>query len=343
MPPKNKSNDDYKAFLAALKSGEIGCFYIFHGEERYLLRHCLTGLRDLLCPSGLNGFNYKRYEGKALTIDELSEAIDTLPNFSERTLIEIHDFDIFKANESDKKRLGEILSQLPEYVCIVLIYDALDYKPDRRVKANSAILQYASVVEFSVQEQSLLIKWIAKHFADAGKRISSADAGYLALITGGYMSTLLGEIEKTAAFARDEVITRADIDAVVTPVLDAVVYKMTDAIAKRDHILAMNIMDELLRMKEAPHRLLFSISLTMRQLMAARVCIESKRHVKDLMQMCNLRYDFQAKALMDTARNMNISGCRKAVLHCSQAALELNSTTEQEACLTELILKLALA
>jgi len=343
MPQKSKPNDEYKAFLASLKTGEIGRLYIFHGEERYLLRHSLLKLRELLCPDGINGFNYNRYEGKALTVDKLDDAIDTLPNFAQRTLIEIHDFDIFKCSDTDKKRLGQIFAQLPEYVCVIFIYDVVIYKPDRRVKLNAEILKHADVIEFSVQEHGPLIKWISKHFADAGKRISSADAGYLALITGGYMSALLGEIEKTAAFSRGEVVTRSDIDAVVTPVLDAVVYKMTDAIAKREHISAMKIMDELLRMKEAPHRLLFSISLTMRQIMAARVCIENNRDAKALMKMCGLRYDFQARALMDTARKMNLKDCREAVLSCSKTAFDLNSTTEQEACLTELILKLALA
>ncbi|MCL2366491.1 MAG: DNA polymerase III subunit delta [Oscillospiraceae bacterium] len=341
MPQKNKSNDGYKAFVDALKAETIDCLYILHGEERYLLQHSLTRLRSLLCPNGLNGFNYKRYEGKVLTLDTLDEAIDTLPTFASRTLIEIHDFDIFKCNDADKKRLGRTFSQLPEYVCVLFVYNAVDYKPDRRVKTNTEILKYANVVEFPVQEQGALTKWIAKHFADAGKRISSDNARYLALITGGYMSTLLGEIEKTAAFTRSDVVERADIDAVVTPVLDTVVYKMTDAIAKSEHALAMKIMDELLRMKEPAHKLLFSISLTMRQLMAARVCIESNHHVKDLMHMCGIRFDFQAKALMDTVRTMSLKSCCEAVLHCSDTALALNSSSEPEACLTELILKLA--
>jgi len=335
-----KSNDDsYRQFVKALKADQIDCFYIFHGEERYLLDRCVTDLRRRLCLDGLDSFNYKRYEGKSISIDELEEAIDTLPSFSDRTLIEIHDFDIFKSD--DLPRLNRVLSDLPEYVCLLLIYDIVQFKPDRRKKDTAEILKHAHVVEFTVQELGRLVKWIVMHYEDAGKKISGRDAEYLAFITGGFMSSLHSEIEKTAAFSKGDTVTRTDIDAVVTPVLDAVAYKLTDALARHDHVEAMKIMDELFQMKEAPHKLLSTISIKMRQLLVARVCIESNSGKSALVDICGIRHDFQARALMDTARKASLSGCRNAVLMCADTALELNSSSEPEMRLAELVTKLA--
>jgi DNA polymerase-3 subunit delta len=337
--PAKKDSDGYKSLSEALKKNELGCFYICHGEERYLLENMLTQMRKRLCPDGLGSFNYRRFEGKSLTIDELDEAIDTLPAFAERTLIEIHDFDLFSA--SDKPRLAAMLSDLPEYVCLIFIYDVAPYKPDRRVKVNTEMLKHSQVIEFVVQETTKLIRWINAHYADAGKSISESDAKYLTFITGGYMSALHTEIEKTAAYAQGPTVTRADIDAVVTPVLDAVAYKLTDALARREHAQALKIMDELFQMKEAPHKLIFSISLKMRQLLAAKVCLENNLGKSELVEMCNIRHEFQAKALLDTARRASLSGCREAVLCCADTALELNSGIDPESGLTELITKLA--
>jgi len=339
MPQKSKSIDGYRSFTDSLTAGHIGSFYIFHGEERYLLERSLTGLRSRICPEGLSGFNYRRFEGKRFSVEELDDAINTLPAFAERTLIEIHDFDIFKSEEV--QRLGKMLADLPEYVCLVFIYDILPYKPDGRLKANTEILKYADVVEFLIQDQDKLAKWIKRHFADAGKNISAADAEYLAFITGGYMTILHGEIEKTASYSKGQNVTRADIDAVVTPVLDTAVYKLTDALARREYISAMRTFDELLQMREAPHKLMYSISLKMRQLLSARVCIESGLDKSALRGMCGLRDEYQARILMDTARRLSLHGCKKAVLHCAETALELNSTPDPEARLVELITKLA--
>ena len=364
MAYKTNTDDSYDRFSASLKAGEVGRLYIFHGEERYLLEHSLHELRRRLCPGGLDGFNYKRFDGKDLTVTALDEAIEASPVFADRTFIEIHDYDVFKGKkgaessddgsqtpakkkktapdkDDDKAKLAGILSNLPDYVCVAFLYDTLTYKPDGRLKIDKEILQNAEVVAFNTQEQSRLTKWITRHFEAAGKHISRADTEYLALITDGYMATLIGEIAKITAYSDSETVTRSDIDAVVTPVLSAIAYKLTDAIIARKYKTALSILDELYQMREPAHKILFSISLKMRQLLAARVCIDNKLSKKDFMEMCGIRYDFQATILLDTARRTTLDKCADAVMLCSHAAFDLNSSTEPESRLVELILQLA--
>jgi len=337
---KNRAdNASYNAFTKALSAGKIGSFYIFHGQERYLLEGCLKRLRAMLCPDGLDSFNYKRFDGKTLSPEELEDAIDTLPAFADRTLIEIHDHDIFKS--AHKERLCEIFSDLPDYVCILFLYSTIAYKPDGRKKVDKEILKYASVIKFDVQEQNKLVGWIVRHFHDAGKKISKSDAEYIASVTGGLMTTLNGEIEKAAAYAKAEYVTRKDIDAVVTPILDAVAFRLVDAIVSKDNAGALRLLDELLQMREEPHKLVYLISLRMRQLLAARVFIETNHGSSELMKICDIRFDFIARNLMSTAKNTTLAYCREAVLLCSAAALELNSTAEPESRLIELVVKLA--
>ena len=363
-----KADDGYARFSTSVKSGQFEKLYIFHGEERYLLDHSIAELRRKLCPDGLGGFNYRRFEGRDLRIDEIDDAINTFPVFAERTLIEVHDFDIFKnkkksapedgedeespkkpsaaknakSDESkEKQRLAEMFSDLPDYVCLVFIYTTIPYNPDGRQKTDKAILEFAHVVEFSLQEQAKLTNWIRRRFEAAGKHISVPDSEYLALITDGHMASLVGEVEKVAAFSDGDAISRADIDAVVTPVINAFAYKLTDAILTQKHKEALQILDDLLLLREPAQKILYSISLKMRQFLAARVCIENKVDRAELMKMCGIRYDFQAKILFDTARKTTLSKCREAVLLCAQAAFDLNSAPEPEARLVELVTRLA--
>jgi len=334
---KTKSNKSYIDLTSSIESGEAGNLYIFHGEERYLLDHSLLSLRNLLCPDGLDGFNYKRYEGKEFQTGELEDAVDTLPVFAERTMIEIHDFNIFKLD--DKQRLCGIFADLPEYVCIVFVFGSVEYKPDSRLKLDKEILKYANVIEFTAPEQENLIKWIKRHFRDTGKIIGTNDALYLAEITGGLMTTLNGEIEKVAAYSKYDTVTRNDINMVVSPVLDAVAYRLTDAIISREKNRALRLLDELFQMREAPHKLLYSISLKMRQLLTARICAENNPGKTKLMYICGIKHDFQADLLLNTAKKATLSECRNNVLHCSETALELNSITEPESRILELVLK----
>ena len=377
MAKKQQNSSGYNELKKAVDDGRIGSLYIFHGEERFLLERSLADIRERLCPDGLDGFNYRRYEGESVTPAELDDAVNTLPFNAERTLVEVFDYDVFgndRGSDDDesgsgdgddggsddnsggtvrkdrrlpgdieKEKLLEIFSDLPDYVCLIFIYDTLAFKPNRSRRINKDILGKTDVIEFAIQDSHLLVKWITAHFNHEGKSINSSDAEYLAFITGGNMSALLGEIGKIIAYTTGDDVARAGIDAVTTPIPDAIVYKMTDAIIAGNTGAAMRILDELLRMREPPQKIIFNISLKMRQLLAARVWIENGLDKDSFMDVCGIRRNlsFQAAPLLRTARGMSLSQCRGAVLACSKTALLLNSSSEPEACLVELAAKLA--
>lgn len=339
---KKKDDSQYEALRLAINEKNPKNLYIFHGEEKYLLETYLKKLRNVLLSDDFEEFNYKRFDGKGLTSQTLIDAVDALPVFGERTLVEVHDFDIWKCTEDMRKCLMEIFEDLPKYVCIVFVYDTIEYKPDGRQKLAHSLKKYGRVVDFALQDQSKLLKWIQAHVSALGKSMDSNTAEYLAFITGGLMTTLNGEIEKVCAYAKSNAITKADIDAVVTPVLDAVSFKLTDAIVKGSYNESAKLLDDLLRMREPPHKLIFVISLKLRQLLAARVCLDNGLREKALMSMCGIHYDFQARALIQSARRTTLSRCRKAAALCAQTAFEMNSGSEPETALTELLIKLAL-
>ena len=83
---------------------------------------------------GMAEFNLHTISGKDFTTHALEEAVDCLPMMSQRTMILITDYDLFKAGEKDREALIRIFSQLPDYCCVVFLYDLIQYKPDARNK-----------------------------------------------------------------------------------------------------------------------------------------------------------------------------------------------------------------
>lgn len=338
---QKKDNSALEALKAAVESRQLEKLYIFHGEEKYLLESYLVQIRSLLVSDGFADFNYKRFNAHNFSVDALAAACETLPVFAERTLIEIHDFDIFKANEETKQKLFDLIYDLPDYICLIFVYDIIDFAPDGRQKLTALLKKTGGIVEFAIQEQSKLIKWIKAHFSKAGKKIDTPTAEYLCFITGGMMTSLNVEIEKVSLFTDEELITRAHIDAVVTPVLDAAVYKMTDYIAGGDYSRASIVLSDLFSMREPPQKLIFSISLKLRQLLAARLCLENGFGEKKLMEVCAIRYDFQARNLVASARKTSLMVCRQSVIICAETAARMNSGGTPEILLTELVIALS--
>ena len=119
------------------------------------------------------------------------------------------------------------------------------FEPDGRLKTTKAFKKNGQLVQFTAQGESALVQWVGKHFAAHGKNISPEDARQLIFFTGGLMNTMIPEIDKIAAYAQGDTVTRADILAVAQRIPEAVVYELTDCLANQDYDGAMRILADL--------------------------------------------------------------------------------------------------
>ena len=324
MPAKPKSDGAaYKALKQDLKAGTLGQLYLFHGEESYLRDYYLGEMRKKLLPAGMEEFNLHTLTGKEFDGKKLQELVDCLPMMSERTLIVVNDYDLYKG---DKETLVKVLSDLPDYVCLVFIYDLIAYKADARTKLAGVIKEKGQVVAFNRQGQNDLVDWISRRFRALDHDIGTEDAKYLMFLCGDLMNGLISEIGKIGAYAKGHRVTRADIDAVATPQLDAVVFQMTDAIAAGKFDRAAAVLGDLFHMQEPPIKLLAVLGKQLRQLYSARLALEHGKGASYLMELWGMRNSYPAEKLMTAARRFSLSWCRRAVIRCGEVDLAMKST-----------------
>ena len=340
MPPKGKAdNTAYQKLKKDIKEGTIGTLYVFHGEEAYLRDYYLGQMKKKLLPAGMEEFNLHTMNGKEFDVKTLAQMVDCLPMMSERTLIVVSDYDIFKG---DKDALAAVLRDLPDYVCLVFVYDLLEYKSDARTRLAALLKEKGSVVPFNRQGQGDLIDWISRRFRALDHDIGTEDAKYLIFLCGDLMNNLISEIGKIGAYARHHRVTRQDIDAVATPQLDAVVFQMTDAIAQGNFDRAAAVLSDLFHMQEAPIKLLSVLGRQLRQLYTARLAIEERKSAGYLMELWGMRSAWPAEKLMQSARRFSLPWCRNAVLRCAQCDLAMKSTgADGQELMTSLLLELA--
>ena len=340
MPPKAKPD---KAALQKLKqdlkADTLGQLYVFHGEEAYLRDHYLGEMKKKLLPAGMEAFNLHTVNGKEFDVKTLAQLVDCLPMMSQRTLIVVNDYDIYKG---DKDALTAILGDLPDYVCLVFVYDLIEYKADARTNLAGLLKSKGSVVAFQRQEQGDLVGWISRRFRALDKDIGTEDAKYLMFLCGDLMNTLISEIGKIGAYAKGHRVTRADIDAVATPQLDAVVFQMTDAIAAGNFDRAASVLGDLYHMQEAPIKILAVLGKQVRQLYSARLAIQGKKGTAYLMEQWGMRSSYPAEKLMQSARRFSLPWCRRAVVRCGETDLAMKSTgADGQELLTGLLMELA--
>lgn len=341
MPPKSKPDtsglDKLKKDLAAGRPGQL---YIFHGEETYLRDHYLGRLREAVLTGGLGEFNRHDIAARDMSPHALEEAVDCLPMMAERTLVEVADFDLFKAEERDREEYIRILSNLPDYCCLVLLYDVLEYKPDARTKLAQTVKAHGTAVNFARQSPQELADWVRRHFKAQGKEIDLRLCEELIFLCGDLMHSLQQEVGKVAAYARGDRITRADIEAVATPQLSAVVFRIADAIGEKNFDKAAATLGELYQMQKTPYEIMGAFGKQMRQLYSARLALDGRKNAAWVSQLWGMRYP--ADRLMVSARRFSLPWCRNAVIRCAQTDLAMKSTGQDaRELMTTLLLELA--
>ena len=162
-------------------------------------------LKKKCLPEGEDDFSYKRLDGPALDALRLQQAVDAMPFMTERTFVELRDVDINKLSDADA--CVKIISDIPDYCTVVFVQNA-QFEPDGRLRFVKTLRSEGRELKFTQQSQGMLTDWIARRFAAAGKKVELSAAQRLIFISGDLMSSLIPEIEKIAAYAKGDKVTR---------------------------------------------------------------------------------------------------------------------------------------
>lgn len=338
MAQKTEAVNDIQKLRTAIREQNTDNFYIFHGEETFLLHHYLGQLKKLLIDPLTESFNYNKLTKETFDLRGFADAVESLPMMGEHTLVWVDDIDIFKLPEGDREKLTEVFSDIPDYCTVVFTFETVEWKPDKRLKKFwDSISQNATVIEFAKQSQRDLIAWITRHFAANKKRITPDLCAYLIDITGGTMTALAGEIAKISAYSGAENITKSDIDTVTEPVLDAVVFQMTDLMGEGNYGAALTKLRQLLQMQNEPLSILGAIGAHFRRLSTARTLMDNGKTAEDLMKLCGIR-DYPARKMMASTKRFSAPFCAKAAELILETDRNIKTSLDDPERLMELLL-----
>lgn len=318
-----------------LKSRQPGSFYIFHGPEAYLRDHYLESLRKLLVEDFAEAFNYHRFSPETISLQAVADSVNAIPMMSPTSMVRIDDVNFFAIGE-DAADYAAIFSNLPSYCTVVLVYDTVEYKPDRRKKTIAEALDLAREVCFQQPSERELISWIARHFKKLGKQITVDDAVFLIRRTGGDMTTLSAEIEKLGAYETEPAVSRRSIELLVEPVLEAAVFDLSDAVAAGRYETALQILHILLRRQEEPVVILATIGSQLRRIVEANRLRAAGKGKNDLMKLCSVS-SYPAQKAMEFSRRLPAEFPEKALELCLEADRRMKTSFDDPKRVLELL------
>lgn len=300
-----------------------GLFYLY-GEEEYLKDYYYDAIKKKSV-SELREFNVYEFSGEDLSLNSFENMINSFPMMSERKFIGVIDLKHELLKEDYKKTLQEILKNIPEYACVVFLDTARKGGQDTVLQR---LITKAGGLAVNVERPnaSYLASWGKRQFKTAGKEISGDDMYYILEVGENDMLSLQNEVRKIATFAAGNLVTKKDIDAVITKSLETNRFALGEALTKRDFPAVMRVVNDLyaqeyddIQIANLIYRCLVDL---LRASWANRAC---KRNID--MKADFGMHEYGAAKMMRACKAMT----EKQLIYCVEQCLECEERLKSEA------------
>lgn len=236
-----------------IKSKEFKQVYLLYGEEAYLRRQYREKLQAALLDGG-DAMNSHYYEGKDISLGEVIDLAETMPFFASRRVIVLENTGLFK---SGGEKMAEYLTEPAETTYFVFV----EREVDKRSRLYKQVQQSGRAVEFAIQDEKTLKRWIAGILKKENMQITEKNAEYFLEKVGTDMENIRAELEKLICYCMGkEVVEQEDIDSICTTRISNHIFDMVTAIGDKQTKKALTLYYDLLALKEPPMRILFLIA-----------------------------------------------------------------------------------
>ncbi|MEF9895160.1 MAG: DNA polymerase III subunit delta [Clostridia bacterium] len=251
-------------FFTAIDEGKVQKAYLFTGPEGYIKRAAVEKMREKMLPSGLEALNEAVLED--VGAQQITEACETLPFMADKRLVLVRDWAPLLSgrtgDEAQAERMIEWLKGAPESCCLVFW---MRESADLRRKLGAALVKMGADVRFDYLEGAELDKWVRAQAKKLDATFHPDALRQLTFLAGASLARLDGEVRKLCAYAGPGgTVTRAAVEALVTPSLEAKVFQMIDCLMARDMARVMTMTKTMLEAGEARLGILAMLTRQMR-------------------------------------------------------------------------------
>lgn len=270
---------DYKTAVKQIQKGQYAPVYVCYGSETYLIQELIDKLTDKLIEPEHRAFAVSKYDLAETPVEAVIEEAETLPFIVPRKVVIASGAAFLTgAKESGKvehklDRLADYLKSPVDFSIIVFTVDA--DKLDERKKIVKTLKEANVLIPCTVLSADELGHWVLQEADKAGFSFAPGVAEQLILYTGTSLQALTKEIEKCARYVGPGgTLTSQDLEQLVTRSIEQNIFILIESIVQLQLEQAFTMLNELLRRKEEPIKIVMLIARQFRIMY----------QVKDLMQ-----------------------------------------------------------
>lgn len=320
----------YMEIFEDIKKGEFARLYLFYGPEQYVKEQALLQLSQVLIAPELKSLNYQAMDGEAVTADDIINACETLPFMSDKRLVVVKDLPaLLQGGRSniDEDKLKSYLPRIPSATC--LVFYCTD-EVNKRKALFTAIDKVGKVVEFELLKQEEIVKWVKNVLKRNGKQMEPSALEYYVSIAGNRLEDIYNDLQKLMVYIGNRnVITRADIEQVVTPVAEYTVFQLVEAIGMKKADQALMLLHQLLGEGQNVFALLALIARQVRIIFQCKGLREKGLTQKEIAQKLGL-HPYVVKKALEQSSYFSMEQLKKGLRECLRVDYGIKSGRIQQ-------------
>jgi DNA polymerase-3 subunit delta len=223
--------------------------YMLYGPEDYLIEEEIQSLLNQTLSEKERGLNLHIFRGGEHSSQEIVQAAQTLPMFSQYRFVLVSEAD--ELDEGKMKALLKYIQNPSPTTCLVMYSQTLGLWKTHR----DGIEKVGKVIECTRLRGKALVSWVRKRMNGKGKGLSEEAADYLVEVVGDHLHDLENALEKVFLSVGDKrAVELSDVEGIVSEVKISTVFDLTDAIGHQNLEKALGILERAMESRTIPFR-----------------------------------------------------------------------------------------
>lgn len=313
-----------------------------YGEVPELIDKKTNELTQQYLQTDKDDFNFASFNLNETEISVCIEEAMTLPFFSDEKAVVIKNAYVF-TGEKGSKDVTHNLEQLQEFIekfdgPSLVIFEVYNQKLDERKKLVKTLKKHSKLIKIEQMSEEELKNWIKTSLNEQYKDIKQDALNLFIDLTGINFNLVKQELDKIILYLGDRpTITKQDVETIVNRSLEQNVFLLTDYIQQDKKPEAVNLVNDLITMKEEPIKLLALIASNFRLYYQCKILAKKGYSQQQIAKTVSV-HPFRVKLALRASRQYDLRHLMQIMNACAETDYKLKSSYMDKQLILELFI-----
>lgn len=287
-------------------------------------------------------FNYVKYNLYDTSFNQIIEEALTMPFISEKKAIVVKNAFIFTGEKVSKdiqlnnEQVNEFLEKYDGENFI--IFEVYQNKLDERKKITKTLKKTSKLAKVEQMSEQEIKNWIKNKLHENFKDIKQDALDLFIELTGINFNIVSQELEKIILFLGDRTtINKKDVEEIINRSLEQNVFLLTEYIQKGEKYKAIQLIKDLIVMKEEPIKLLALITSNYRLYYQCKILSRKGYSGQQIAKTINV-HPYRVKLALNQVKHYQLTHLLNIIDQCAETDYKLKSSYMDKQLILELFI-----